>query len=164
MSESDKSFSDTQRFIIETASRQARSEETLKAIQRDISIMAETLKGLGDATKAIEDLNVRFSNYTTRQQRLEQTSETSNDRIDELEKQIAIAYSSLKVVKWVASIIGGILVSISGYLFSEIVRLHDSEIHINKDIEAIQQHNISHAENCREKLASIEARIAGRGD
>jgi DNA repair exonuclease SbcCD ATPase subunit len=160
MSESNTSFSDTQRFIIESSSRQARMEETLKAIQRDFSVMTENLKGLSDAKKAIEDLNNRFSNYTSRQQRLEQSTEHNNERIDELEKQVAIAYNSLKVVRWIAGVVGGILISISGYLFSEIVRLHDAEIHLNKDIELIKQHDAAHIETCQAKMKALDDKIS----
>lgn len=154
--ENSKAFTDTQKFIIETSSRQARMEESLKSIQKDLSMMAKTMHELGDTKKIVDDLNNRFSNYTSRQQRMEQTLETNHDRIDHLEKEVATAYGSLRALKWVAGVIGSILITISGYLFSEIVRLHDAELHMQRDISLITQTHTAHVEICNNSINRLE--------
>lgn len=154
--ESNKAFTDTQKFIIETSSRQARMEESLKSIQKDLSMMAKTMHELGDTKKIVDDLNHRFSSYTARQQRMEQTLETNHDRIDHLEKEIAVAYGSLRTIKWLASGVGSILIMVSGYLFSEIVRLHDAELHMQRDISLITQTHTAHVEICGDQIKRLE--------
>jgi chromosome segregation ATPase len=146
--ETNKAFTDTQKLMLEQTVRQARMEETLKGFQNEMSRMANTLAEVVDTRKVVDDLNSRISNFTSRQQRLENIADSNHANLETLEKELTEAYGALKATKWVAGIAISLLMTVSGYLFNEIVRLHDAELHLRNDVKMLTQNLEMHKEVC----------------
>jgi uncharacterized coiled-coil protein SlyX len=155
--------------MLDASAKLARVDETVGAIQKEISRLTDAIAKLADVDKMLGEVHGRL---TTQSQRMEREADQTRrlaDRVDRLEEHLAEARGALKMLRIALSAGMLLLVPAVGFVWTEVGRLGEVAVRaegkyaeIVREIQIIRDDDAAHKLSDAERSNRIEKALEGR--